>query len=75
MIIRTLSGVVVPLRVSIYESVHDAKMKIQEEMGVPVEQQRLVHSGRTLVDTNDLEMYRIDYGDTIYLVLISGGKE
>ena len=75
MFIRRLSGAIVPLRVySINDSVYTAKMKIQEKTGVAAEQQRLVHSGRTLSDHYNFKMYDIHFGDTIYLVLKSGGK-
>ena len=56
------------------ESVYAVKVKIQEETGVAVEQQRLVHSGRTLLDDDVLQKYDIHFEDTIYMVLKSGGK-
>ena len=52
--------------VLLWVSVHEfVKMKIQEEMGVAVEQQRLVHSGRTVLDDDALEDFGIHRGDTI----------
>ena len=57
-----------------YESVKDIKESIQGEIGLRVERQRLVHSGSTLLDDDDLDNGDIHDGDTIYLVLKSGGK-
>ena len=74
MFIRTLSGQTVILEMSISESVYAVKEKIQKETGVAVEQQRLVHSGRTLLDNDVLQKYDIHFEDTIYMVLKAGGK-
>ena len=74
MFIRTLSGKTVVLEVFTCESVYAVKEKIQKETGVAVQQQQLVHSGRTLLDDDVLEKYDVHFEDTIYMVLKSGGK-
>ena len=73
--IKKSSGETVGLTVSMYESIHSVKTKIKQIIGITVEQQQLVHSGRTLSDDDILETYEIHYGDTITLVLKSGGKD
>ena len=71
-----LSGQTVLVVRDFYKSqtVKAIKQSIQEEIGLRVERQQLVHSGRTLLDDDVLEKYGIHDEDTIYLVLKSGGK-
>ena len=55
------------LEVDRSETVENLKARIQNHDGLPVDQQRLIFSGRQLEDGRTLADYNIQTGSTIYL--------
>ena len=51
------------------ESIAALKKKIQQNEGIPVDQQRLLYKGKELLDTNTMTFYRIEKDTTIQLVV------
>lgn len=72
--IRTLQGKSIPLEFDGTDTISAIKARIFEKEGVPVDQQRLVFSGKQLEDANTLESYNIESGSQIHMILrLKGG--
>ena len=65
----SLLGRVVSIQVDPSCSVKDAKEKIKDKEGVPVDQQQLIFSGRTLENDRPLNSYNIQKDSTVHLVI------
>ncbi|CAB9503039.1 Polyubiquitin (Fragment) [Seminavis robusta] len=72
-IVRTLTGKTIPVKVNPGETVGMLKIKIQNKEGIPPDQQRLIFGGRQLEDQNSLFRYHIPHEGTIHLILRLGG--
>jgi len=48
------------------------KTKIQEKEGIPPAQQRLIYSGKVMMETRTLEECDLKNGSTVYLILAIG---
>ena len=73
-LIKDLAGGIMSLYCSLSDTIDEVKHLIQNELGVPLDQQRLIYSGRQLEDHNTLREYDICNGDVICLVLrLRGG--
>lgn len=57
------------LEVTLSETVGFLKTMIQDQLGIPVEQQRLMCGGKTLENRRTLSAYNIQSNSTIYLVI------
>jgi ubiquitin-like protein Nedd8 len=71
--IQTLTGKQLELEVVATDTVYELKQLIEEIEGVPPEQQRLIHRGRTLVDSNTVQQSNVIAGTTLHLVLALRG--
>ena len=71
--VKTLTGKTIHLLVYLTDSVESLKAKIHDKEGIPPDQQRLVWSGRQLVDGMTLDDYGIETGSILHLVLILRG--
>lgn len=72
--VRTLSNKTRIVYVSRYASVQDLKRAIWDVEGIPVDQQRLLCSGKQLLDGKSLIDYKITEQSTIHLLLrLRGG--
>lgn len=67
--IQTLSGRRFPLEVQPSDTVLRVKELIEEKDGIPTAQQRLVHSGRTLEDSETLGAAGVAHDSRLHLVL------
>lgn len=75
-LIKTLSGDVVPIDYVPDLTISQIKNVIHSNQRVPTDQQRLIYQGKQLEDANTLDDYGIVAGNTIHLVLrVKGGMK
>ena len=65
---KTLTGKTITLEVEPFDIMETVKEKIQDKIGIPPDQQRLLF-GRQLEDGRTLSSYKIRSEDTLQLVL------
>lgn len=67
--VKTLTGKTIKIDNANLKTVTELKAAIQDEEGVPPEQQRLIFAGGQLEDGKRLVDYNIKSGDTLHLIL------
>lgn len=71
---KTLTGKTITLKAFASETIENVKAKIQNEEGIPPDQQQLSFSGEVLKDERSLGDYNVEENDILKLVLKFTGK-
>ncbi|XP_052780590.1 ubiquitin-like protein 4A isoform X1 [Mya arenaria] len=67
--IKVLKGSECAVSISPSAVVHDVKVQLQNQISIPVDQQKLVFQGKALADDKALSYYKVTDGSKLYLML------
>lgn len=74
LLVKTLTGKTITVDVNEDDTVETLKQRINEKEGIPVDQQRLIYSGKQISEERTMSDYGVTNGATMHLVLrLRGG--
>lgn len=65
--VKTVSGRMIPFRVKPDHTIYELKLMIQDEEGIPPEEQRIIVKGRQGANHKSLKELEVHHKDTVYL--------
>ncbi|KAF8318106.1 ubiquitin [Clavulina sp. PMI_390] len=71
--VKTLTGKEIELDIDVDDKITRIKEKVEEQSGVPPQQQRLIFSGRQLADEKTARECNVSAGSVLHLVLALRG--
>jgi len=72
--VNTLTGKTITLDVESSDTIADVKLSLEEKVGIPLDQVRVVVTGKQLKDSYTLAHYNIQKESTMHMVLqVFGG--
>jgi len=71
--VKTLTGREIELDIDDEDKITRIKEKVEEQSGVPPQQQRLIYSGRQMQDDKTAKELGVKPGDVLHLVLALRG--
>ncbi|KAH8833202.1 ubiquitin-related domain-containing protein [Flagelloscypha sp. PMI_526] len=73
--VKTLTGKEIELDIDVDDPITRIKEKVEEQSGVPPQQQRLIFGGRQMNDDKTAKEYNVVAGSVLHLVLaLRGGR-
>ena len=74
--VKTLTDRTLTIEANPSDDVESVKAKVEVHLGIPPQEQRLMHGGRQLQEGRTLSSYNIEDSATLHLVLrLKGGEE
>lgn len=73
--VKTITGQTITIEVEAHETIENVRARIQEELDIPPDQQRLSFGGKSLLNGQTISDYGMQKGSTIHLTLrMLGGR-
>jgi hypothetical protein len=67
--VKTLQGKTIPIEAADTSTIGAVKLLVQEQEGIPADQQRLLYGGKQLEDARTLAYYEIEQEGVIHLLM------